>query len=168
MPPHLPEKVTVRRSYGEGGGKYLTNQPRTNSYSVLYFDPPNPSSIWPCGTLGLCSRNGQPGDPLCLLSVIDFLLLGAKWNGSAVGVCVCVCADVEARHTKPSRTPCPLSPIEMLASPPSPLKDASRHKADALANASQAVVLDKASGNWTVKERWEVAVGDFVKVGLGL
>lgn len=45
------------------------------------------------------------------------------------------------------------------------LKDASRHKADALANASQAVVLDKTSGKWTVKERWEVAVGDFVKVG---
>lgn len=45
------------------------------------------------------------------------------------------------------------------------VQDASRHKADALANASQALVLDKASGKWAVKERWEVAVGDFVKVG---
>ncbi|CAM9262124.1 unnamed protein product, partial [Hapterophycus canaliculatus] len=44
------------------------------------------------------------------------------------------------------------------------IEDASRHKADALANASKAVVLDKSSGNWAVKERWEVAVGDFVKV----
>lgn len=43
-------------------------------------------------------------------------------------------------------------------------KDASRHKADAIANASQAVVLDKATGQWAIKERWEVAVGDFVKV----
>ena len=25
--------------------------------------------------------------------------------------------------------------------------------------------MDKASGKWSVKERWEVAVGDFVKVG---
>ncbi|CAN0038698.1 unnamed protein product [Pylaiella littoralis] len=43
-------------------------------------------------------------------------------------------------------------------------EDASRHKADALANAAQAMVLDKATGDWKVKERWEVAVGDFVKV----
>ncbi len=48
---------------------------------------------------------------------------------------------------------------------PFTFQDASRHKADAVANASRAVVLDKANGKWVVKERWEVAVGDFVKVG---
>ena len=44
------------------------------------------------------------------------------------------------------------------------VQDASRHKADAIANASKAFVLDKKTKSWAVKERWEVAVGDFVKV----
>ncbi|CAM9636300.1 unnamed protein product [Ascophyllum nodosum] len=44
------------------------------------------------------------------------------------------------------------------------IEDASRHKADAIANASKAFVLDKKTKSWAVKERWEVAVGDFVKV----
>lgn len=43
-------------------------------------------------------------------------------------------------------------------------QDVSRHKADAIANASKAIVLNEATGKWKVKERWEVAVGDFVKV----
>ncbi|CAN0016036.1 unnamed protein product, partial [Discosporangium mesarthrocarpum] len=42
--------------------------------------------------------------------------------------------------------------------------DVGRHKADAKANAAPAVVLDKSKGKWVRKERWEVAVGDFVRV----